>query len=228
MKVEEIKITVPKDMMDIRLGQFQEYNKLFETVVPGQDVNEFVKMKTVSIFCDVPFQLVREYFKASDVDALATEVLALVTLMTKSVESKTFNPLFTVNDTEFGFIVDFENMKAGEYADLTEYFGKWDEMHKAMAVMYRPVTIKKHNKILGIDQYDIQKYNGTNEYAEIMKGMPAMKALEASFFLTNLVLKLRICLQTYMAKQLKNNPEMDLALKKALLESGPGIKPSIQ
>ena len=226
--MKTIELTVPKDKLDIRLGQFQEYSKLFETVDVKQDINEFVKMKTVSIFCDVPFQLVREHLKASDVDELATEVLTLVKDMTDNVGKDKFNPIFTVNGTEFGFIPDFEDMKAGEFADLTEYFGKWDKMHNAMAVMYRPITQKKPNKILGIEQYEIQPYNGTSEYAEIMKGMPAIKSLEASFFLTNLVLKLKTCLRTYMGKQRKINPEMDIALRTAFLKNGTGIKPSIQ
>lgn len=229
MKLNQIEITVPTTFEDIRLGQFQEYIKLFETIPEDEraNLNEFVKMKTVSIFYDVPFDIVRDNFKSTDVDELAEKVLHLITRMTKEIDGTNFNPRFKTHNVEFGFIPDFEDMKAGEFADLSEYIGKWDMMHKAMSVMYRPVVAELYNPLLKIKQYSIKPYDGTGEYSELMKGMPAFKVMEASFFLSNSFNKLKVCLETYTMNQLERNPGMVTHLKTLSSTNGVGIKPSI-
>ena len=45
-------------------------------------------------------------------------------------------------------------MTFGEYTDLDSYIGDWDNMHKVMAVLYRPITKKGLN-----NTYEIEKYN---------------------------------------------------------------------
>jgi len=56
-------------------------------------------------------------------------------------------------------------MTLGEYIDLDTYFGDWDNMHKAMSVLYRPVTKEKN------DLYNIEDYDGT-KYSDVLKSMP--------------------------------------------------------
>jgi hypothetical protein len=77
---------------------------------------------------------------------------------------------------EFGFIPDLENITFGEYVDLDNYLANWDDFHKAMAVMYRPVTKSKK------DKYQIFPYTGANEFCEAMKFAPMDVAIGASVF----------------------------------------------
>ena len=71
-------------------------------------------------------------------------------------------PTFTHRGIEYGLIPVLDDMTLGEYVDLDENFTDWDTMHKAMAVLYRPVTFKKG------DRYQIEEYNGLDN-AETMK-----------------------------------------------------------
>ena len=53
---------------------------------------------------------------------------------------------FTMNGVASGFITNLYDMSLGEYVDLDTYLSKWEEIEKAMAVLYRPVeSIYKHN-----------------------------------------------------------------------------------
>lgn len=222
---KKLEINVPDQVNDIRLGQFQQYLKLVEDLGDDATVNEFVKMKMVSIFCDLPLELIRDTFKASLVDNLYTEIKTLLDELIASVtNNKEFRPTFKVGKTTFGFMNDLNGMLAGEYADLTTYFGNWDTMHKAMAVLYRPVIKTKYNMWLKIDQYEIADYKGSSEYGELMKMMPAIKALEATFFLTNSYLTLQKCFLLSMEKQIMATPEISTMLKANSMQIGDGIK----
>ena len=44
-------------------------------------------------------------------------------------------------------------MTFGEYIDLDTFVGKTEDLHKAMGVLYRPITKEQGNK------YDIEPYN---------------------------------------------------------------------
>lgn len=221
--MSDIKVTIPTEIEDIRLGQFQEYVKLTESLGEDAPINEFVKMKLVSIFCDVPMDLVREGFKSTVVDDISKRVLTLARKLTEPTEGE-FKPTFKLGDTTFGFINDFEEMKAGEFADLSTYITDINEVHKAMAVMYRPIEKTKHNKLLKKDQYILTKYNGTAKYATLMKQMPAIKFVEASFFLTNSFIQLRECFLTSMANHPMMTDQTSIALKQFLAQNGAGTK----
>ena len=73
---------------------------------------------------------------------------------------------FNLDGTPLGFITDLDEISYGENKDVTGYINDWQTMHKAMAVLYRPIKISKKGK------YIIQDYEGTREYAERMKKMP--------------------------------------------------------
>ena len=68
-------------------------------------------------------------------------------------------------------------------------------MHKALAVMYRPIT--KGNK----DFYDIESYEGSDKYAEIMKDAPVTVALGAMVFFYHLGNELRKATLESLQKQ---------------------------
>jgi hypothetical protein len=57
---------------------------------------------------------------------------------------------FKINGQEFGFIPNLDDMTAGEFADLDDYFQNAETWHKMLAVLYRPVTKKLANA------YDIE------------------------------------------------------------------------
>jgi len=219
----KIELNIPTEIDDITLGQYQQYLKLIEGLKESELVlNEFLKMKIVAIFCNVPFDLVRLGFKAKQVDKISLDIVKL--LKNIDEDSKDFKPTFKIGKTKFGFINDLDGMMAGEYADLTSYFNGWDKMHKAMAVLYRPIIKERYNPLVSLKQYEISEYNGTEEYGELMKQMPAIKALQAAFFLANSFIKLQKAFLLYMGKQVENNPKLNMTLKANSMQIGDGIK----
>jgi hypothetical protein len=69
---------------------------------------------------------------------------------------------FRHNGVEYGLIPDFEEMLTKEYLDIDKYEKDFNQIHRLMAVMYRPITKSKG------DKYDIEDYEGTSKYSDIM------------------------------------------------------------
>lgn len=147
-------ITVPDNINDITLGQYQKY------LVVSKDIDgEFLKQRTVEVFCNLAFhEAISMSYK--DLDETYNHIY-------KILEDKgSFKNRFKIAGEEFGFIPDFQNITSGEYADLSSYMSNEQDLHKAMAVMFRPITETYK------DKYDITPYKGTEHFAEIMKHSP--------------------------------------------------------
>jgi len=92
-------------------------------------------------------------------------------------------------------------------------------MHKAMAVLYRPITKKGIN-----DTYEIEKYNGSITYSDVMKHAPLDVVFGANVFFYNLGKELLKSTMTY----LENNKEIQTILQQHSLENdGGGILQSM-
>jgi len=190
----KLKIKIPKDQSDITLNQFQKY-----LVVAEKEENKntfFLKQKMLEIFCDIPLTVIYT-MKKKDIDDIANSIGIIL-----AQENVKFDRTFKVNDVEFGFMPNFEEMTAGEYSDLTQYIGDWSNMHRAMAVLFRPIDLKKKEK------YTIQKYNGTDKYANAMKSLPLNRVTSAVFFLPNTLAKLINDFPDYLRDLMRNNPKL--------------------
>ena len=116
---------------------------------------------------------------------------------------------------EFGFIPNLDKMSFGEYIDLESYITDWDNMHKAMAVMYRPIVAgKKH-------LYEIEPYEGSDKWADVMKDAPVNVAIGALVFFYRLGKKL--CKYTMDYLLLQQNQKEASTQEKALERNGDGI-----
>lgn len=185
-------ITVPDNINDITLGQYQKY------LVVSKDIDgEFLKQRTVEVFCNLPFhEAISMSYK--DLDETYNHIY-------KILEDKgSFVNRFKIDGEEFGFIPDLENITSGEYADLSSYMGDQANMHKAMAVMFRPI-IKTYK-----DKYDIMEYKGTNDFADIMKYMPLGAALGAMLFFWTLANDLVNATQSYIKEEVMDSLKQDM------------------
>ena len=113
---------------------------------------------------------------------------------------------FTLYGTTYGFIPKLDEITYGENKDITSYINDWDKMHKAMAVMFRPITKKYGNKYL------IEEYEGSGLYSEIMKDAPLNVVLGAMVFFYNLTNELLNSIPKYLEKQLKDQQMTEAAL----------------
>jgi hypothetical protein len=158
MKVELI---VPNNLNEVTLGQYQEYIKL-------KDLSETeLSLKMIEIFCNLKSEQVR-YLKATDV----RNVVSIIAEMFDSRPSLVNT--FKIDGVEYGFIPNLDEMSFGEYIDLDTYIGDWDNIDKAMGVLYRPVEMRKGNR------YHIKEYEAGE--TEHLKAMPLDAVLGSILF----------------------------------------------
>jgi hypothetical protein len=176
-----MKVQLPENISEITLGQFQRYQELITRDI---DLMNFTKRK-ISIFTKIPFKDLANV-RATDFERLSKQIdIALDT-------PASFQNRFKLNNIEFGFITDFDEITAGEFADIEKYQDGIENLNKVMAVLFRPV-IKKE----GI-RYEIESYAGTKKYAEILKEMPLSIVNGALVFFLNLANELEDYTQKYL------------------------------
>lgn len=200
-------IVIPSSLDDITLEQYQ----LFMRIVSDEDSEEFLAQKMVSVFCKIRLS---DVFKIRMIDVL--DIASSITDMLKKDYELTTR--FKMNDTEFGFITDLENISFEEYVDLETHLGDWQTMNKAMAVMYRPITKSKK------DKYEIEEYQGSITYSEVMKYAPLSITLGAMVFFYRLREELLTATLSYLKQELM---EMDSQQKNNSTSNGDGIIQSI-
>lgn len=168
-----MKISIPENISEVTLGQFQRYMELVERDL---DVMNFNKRK-ISIFTGIPFKDLKNV-KAIDYERIS---LQIDKALNTDVE---FTNIFKIGDKEFGFIPDFEEISLGEFADLEKYGEDIKTLQNVMSVLFRPIKDKNNGR------YSIAKYNGTAEYSEMMKEMPLHVVNGSLVFFLNLVREL--------------------------------------
>ena len=199
----EVKITVPDSLKDIPLHKYQRFHKVLEVNKDASFNDLFIQEKILQIFCDLPLSDALKYRK-KDIDNI-TEIIA------KTLEQKPdLIQSFKLGDTEFGFIPKLEDMTFGEYIDLDNSIGDVQNLHKAMAVLYRPIKQKIK------DKYLIEEYRGDN-YHEAMKHTPMDAVVSSMLFFWNLGIELSKVMIAYLQDQ------EDLTQEQISVLNGDGI-----
>jgi len=189
----EVKIKVPNHLSEIPLHKYQQFQKVLD-VNKGAEVNDiFIQEKMLQIFCDMPLNDALKYRK-SDIDIITN-------IITEALEEKPeLVRTFKIGDTEFGFIPNLEDMTFGEYIDLDNYIGDVKNLHKAMAVLYRPIKQKIKNKYL------IQEYKG-DSYHQAMLNTPMDAVISSMLFFWNLGIELSKAMIAYLQGEVELTPE---------------------
>lgn len=200
-----MKITIPTELSDITLEQYQKYLKLLEANDDNDaKSSEFFKIKIIEIFCGIP-HIDLHKMKISDVNEIIDTIYSALEQDPKLVET------FKMGDQEFGFIPKLDDMTFGEYIDLDTYIGNWENMNISMAVLYRPITAKKGKKYL------IEKYRGDN-YHDIMKQMPLSAVFGSLVFFYHLGIDCSKDMMIYLETM-----DQETELGKVLGRNGVGI-----
>ena len=201
-------IQVPTKLSDITLEQFQAFNRVLDET----DNDVFITHKIIATFCKIRMS---DVIRIRQID---TESIA-ETLRKMLEDEKKFIQRFELGGKEFGFIPNLEDISSGEYADLESYVSDWETMHKALAVMYRPITKKKG------DKYEIEPYEGSATYAEVMKYAPLDVAFGSLVFFYHLGSELLKATLTYLEKELA---EMNIQHSLNSTQNGDGIITSMR
>ena len=199
----KLEISIPTELNEIKLSQYQAFLK----IAKDNTDEEFLHQKMVQTFCGIDLKEVAEIrYK---------EVIEITESLGKmfDVKSHKFINRFKMGGVEFGFIPNLDDMTFGEYTDLDTYINDWEQMHKAMAVLYRPIKKNGLNST-----YEIEKYNGSITYSDVMKHAPLDVVFGATVFFYNLGNELLSSTMTYLEK----DKEIQNILQQANLEKGGG------
>jgi len=104
-----------------------------------------------------------------------------IEILTKTLNQEPkFKKTFSLNGVTYGFIPKLDEIPFGEFIDLESYLSNEDTFNRAMAVMYRPVTMKKN------DMYLIEEYKGSEKYKDVMDDSPLEVFMGAMVFFYSL------------------------------------------
>lgn len=204
----QIELSVPDALSDITLGQYQKYLKILDQNKDDENAAEFINLKTIEIFCNVEFKDVLKIPLG--------EAEKVLTIINKAFDEKPdIIRHFKLLNVDMGFIPNLERISLGEYIDVENNIVDWQTMHKAMAVLYRPVNFKSREK------YTVAPYEPSDEVSELMKEMPLDVAMSSMVFFYDLGMELLKAIPTYIQKNLTE--EQTYLLKQTLAQSGVGI-----
>ena len=102
-------------------------------------------------------------------------------------------------------------MTFGEYVDLDTYIGDYENMHRAMSVLYRPI-VQRYK-----DKYLVDEYSG--DESDKMKDMPMDAVLSSILFFYHLGMDLSKTMLNYLQEE----GSKDLVQQLTLEKNGAGI-----
>ena len=195
-----IKINIPSSLNEITLRQYKQ----FLDIQKENKEDRFLNAKMIQVFCKVNLEQVMR-LKLSDSESI-------VKIISDMFEEKpALVKKFKLGKTEYGFHPELDAMTLGEYIDLDTFISDWDNMEKAMNVLYRPVLVSVK------ERYSIEDYN--IDTASDMLDMPMDAVMSAVFFLWNLGIEL----STVMTNSLDNQETELLTQYLNSQKSGVGI-----
>ena len=156
--------------------------------------------ETIKALSTLPVKLVEE-MALSDV---ATIFERLSKLQIKGKLKK----VFEIDEVEYGFLPDLDEITLGEWADIEQYIkgGIEKNIHKIMAVLFRPITSKEDK------MYSVQAYKDGRERAEkFKKKMNAEQVQQSLVFFWSLGSELLKILPLFLMQKMKTiQAEMNL------------------
>ena len=149
---------------------------------------------TIEALSNIPKDLVKELALAD-----VAQIMGLIGKLQEEQDSS-LKRLIIVNEIEYGFHPNLDDITLGEYADIETYIKAGVEKHlpDLMAILYRPIKEKKN------DIYIIEAYDGDIRMrAEEMKQMSAEQVQSALVFFYDFVKVLSETLQLYLMERQK-------------------------
>ena len=204
----KIQIEVPTSLEDITLGQYQRYMKIVDQN-ESDEASDFVNKKLVEIFCNI---------NLNEVDAIPiVDFNRILEILSEAFKEK-FSLIrhFELGGVEMGFIPKLDDMSLGEYVDIEATISDWQNIHKAMSVLYRPVNAKMK------DKYTIAPYKPSEDLQQWMKEMPLSAVMSCMVFFYDLGTELSTASLAYLERVMKKE-ESNSQLQEALEKSGVGI-----
>ena len=201
----KIKISIPDSLNEITLDQFQRFDKLTKENEPS----EFVNQKTIEIFCNIELKEIAKISYQSSKEILE-HLNVLFQKKHKFVQS------FDLFGVKYGFEPNIEEISTGAFIDAENYLTDVQTLHKAIAVLYRPIIAKTK------DLYTIEPYESALKYEGIMKSAPLDVVFGMQVFFWDLGIELLNAMSRYTVDNLSEDE------RKVLGKNMDGINQSMQ
>ena len=206
----KLELIIPESLNEVPLLHYQQ----FVDDVKGSEDEDYIGQRLVERFCGIELKEIVK-IKQKDILNLTNHFNTLFKAKNK------FKTRFKIQNVEFGFITDLENITSGEYIDLEKYLQDVNTLHKAMAVMYRPIVKEKG------DKYEIEPYQSALNYSEVMQYAPLSIVLAAQVFFWSLGQQLLKAIPTFLETEMKKmskEQQATLVEQLNLQNNGDGIQ----
>jgi hypothetical protein len=205
--MKSIQLNVPSKLSEIKLSDYVKYQKVLDVNQEDEYSEVFVQQKCLEIFCGIPLMDAIKY-KVTDVRKAVGIIHNTLNTQPDLVRE------IKIGDLELGFIPKLDDMTFGEYVDLDTSLGKWEDMYKVMAVLYRPIKQRSGKK------YIIEDYKG-DRYWDAMMNCPMDAVVGSMVFFWNLGNELSKAMTTYLEEEVAG----DLTVNQISQLNGDGINP---
>lgn len=166
--MQTVTVNIPTSLNDITLSQFQRVIQL------SQETDFDIKSRA---YCSIIYKLPGTIVDQAPRKALHDLVGKVDELLNSSPD---FVNRFTLHGVEYGFIPDLDRITAGEWVDLETCGFAPENLHKLMAILFRPITEKRGEKYL-IEPYKAGEH-------ELFKEAPAGVIIGALLFFYRIAL----------------------------------------
>ena len=166
----------------LKLIEFEGLSKTEETI------------ETITLLSNMPKKIIRQL----GIEDVAVIMKSFNLFQTNT--GKKFRKVFTVNNQEYGFHPNLEELTVGEWADIETFVqdGIEKNMPEIMAVLFRPIKERKN------EAYIIDAYDGNIAVrAEKFKKMSAEQVQSSLVFFWSFVSELSQILLSYLKVHLK-------------------------
>lgn len=201
-----MRILLPENIGDIKLSQFQQFNNLLEKDLEDEELKKHI----ISIFTELELEQVSNVSQ-KDIESMYLQITTAIN------QDSEFTNTFKMDGVEYGFIPNLDLLTGAEWVDLSKYQTDIDNYHRLIAILFRPIT--KRDKF---NNYSIEEYKGTSEYAEKMLNTPMNVINGALVFFYSLANELEISTQKFIAQA-----RVKAHKHQTILRSGDGMQQSL-
>ena len=181
----KLNLKIPTSLNEVTLRQYKEFLKIQE----NEKDNLLLNAQMIKIFCNQELENVM-LLKVNDVEEITNSITEMFS------EKPALVKKFSLGNVNYGFHPKMQELSLGEYIELDTYIGDWNNIEKAMNVLYRPILVTLK------DSYSIKEHDVEN--AESILDMPMDAVLSSIFFLWNLGLELSQTMTNYLDNQVES------------------------
>jgi len=154
-------------------------------------------VEIINTLSDIPRKLIKEL----GIQDIAV-ILKRISILQQNADNN-LNRIIKINDVEYGFHPNLEEITLGEYADIETYLknGLENNLTRLLAILYRPITEKDK------DNYSIEAY-GLSDSRMRAKKFETMKAVDVNNALVFFWTFVKELLKTLLPYLMEQNQKM--------------------